>query len=171
MISIQKKIETIMTGENNHGHVFLGSFLALVSKAYGGAVKLRQKLYRQGVFKSRRLPCTVISVGNLSVGGTGKTPMTIYLADLIKGLGYKVVVISRGYKGHSEKAGGIVSDGSTLLMDSKTAGDEHFAPVYYIIVVFSNSFCPDTCHVRTGVRFRNTEGCNPLSPEYRGDKP
>jgi tetraacyldisaccharide 4'-kinase len=48
------------------------------------------------------------------------------LADLIKDLGYKVVVISRGYKGRSEKPGGIVSDGSTLLMGSKTAGDEPY---------------------------------------------
>ena len=98
----------------------------MASKIYGGAVKLRQKLYQQGVAKSRRLPCTVISVGNLSVGGTGKTPMTIYLANLIQNLGNKAVVISRGYKGRAEKSGGIVSDGKVLLMGPDTSGDEPY---------------------------------------------
>jgi len=127
MISNTKeKVETIMTGDNKHGDALLGSFLSMVSKVYGGAVKLRQQFYQWGVAKSRRLPCTVISVGNLSVGGTGKTPLTIYLADLIKNLGYKVAVVSRGYKGRSEKAGGIVSDGGALMTDSRIAGDEPY---------------------------------------------
>ncbi len=98
----------------------------MASKIYGGAVTLRQKLYQKGVVKSRRLPCIVISVGNLSVGGTGKTPMTIYLANLIQDLGYKAVVISRGYRGRAEKAGGIVSDGQVLLMGPEAAGDEPY---------------------------------------------
>ena len=126
MISIKKKIETVMTGNSDQEYFFLGFFLSMASKIYGGAVKLRQKLYQKGVVKSRRLPCMVISVGNLSVGGTGKTPMTIYLANLIQDLGNKVVVISRGYKGRAEKAGGIVSDGKALLMGSEAAGDEPY---------------------------------------------
>ena len=57
----------------------------------------------------------MISIGNLSVGGTGKTPMTIYVARMLKDLGLKPVVISRGYKGALEKTGGIVSDGKKIL--------------------------------------------------------
>lgn len=115
-----------MTGNNDHDDFFLGNFLSMASKIYGGAVKLRHKFYQKGVVKSRRLPCRVISVGNLSVGGTGKTPMTIYLAKLIQDLGNKAVVVSRGYKGRAEKAGGIVSDGKVLLMGPETAGDEPY---------------------------------------------
>jgi tetraacyldisaccharide 4'-kinase len=126
MISIKKKIETVMTGNSDQEYFFLGKILFTASKIYGGAVTLRQKLYQKGVVKSRRLPCIVISVGNLSVGGTGKTPMTIYLANLIQDLGYKAVVISRGYRGRAEKAGGIVSDGQVLLMGPDTAGDEPY---------------------------------------------
>jgi tetraacyldisaccharide 4'-kinase len=68
----------------------------------------------------------VISIGNLTVGGTGKTPMTIYVAGLLKGLGYRVAVISRGYQGRKEKSGGIVSDGRTIRMDPQDAGDEPY---------------------------------------------
>lgn len=126
MISIKQKIETVITSNNKNGYCWFAPFLSVVSKVYGGAVKLREKFYQKGVFQSKRLPCMVISVGNLSVGGTGKTPMTIYLANLIQDLGYKAVVISRGYRGRAEKAGGIVSDGQVLLMGPETAGDEPY---------------------------------------------
>ena len=124
--SIKEKIEIVMTGKNSRAHFFLEIFLSMVSKVYGGAVKLRHEIYQKGVIKSKRLPCRVISVGNLSVGGTGKTPMTIYLARLIQDLGKRAVIISRGYKGRAEKAGGIVSDGKALLMGPETAGDEPY---------------------------------------------
>ena len=52
----------------------------------------------------------VISIGNLTLGGTGKTPMTVYVAELLQRLGYRPAVVSRGYKGRSEKIGGVVSD-------------------------------------------------------------
>ena len=51
--------------------------------------------------RQRKLPCKVISVGNITVGGTGKTPAVIYLAELLKSLNKKVCVISRGYKGQA----------------------------------------------------------------------
>jgi len=68
----------------------------------------------------------VISVGNLTVGGTGKTPMTIYVTQIVKHLGYKVAVVSRGYKGNAEKIRGIVSDGREIFMTPDAAGDESF---------------------------------------------
>ena len=102
----------------------LSFFLLILSFFYGMAVKIRVCSYKSGIFKTNRLPCTVVSIGNITVGGTGKTPMTVYTAELINRIGYKVVVISRGYKGTAEKNGGIVSNGKTIFMDSKTAGDE-----------------------------------------------
>jgi len=100
--------------------------LLLLSGAYGAAVRLRASFYERGLWTSRRLPCKVISVGNLTVGGTGKTPMTRYLARMIQDLGRKVAIVSRGYKGGAEKSGGLVSDGKRLLMDADAAGDEPY---------------------------------------------
>jgi len=102
------------------------TFLTMVSKAYGGAVKLRRFFYIKNILISKRLPCPIISIGNITVGGTGKTPMTIYLVQVLKQLGYNVAVISRGYKGRAEKIGGIVSDGKVLLMTSEMSGDEPY---------------------------------------------
>ena len=101
-------------------------FLSVVSKVYGGAVKLRRIFYKKTILTSKRLPCPIISIGNITVGGTGKTPMTIYVAQALKQLGYNVAVISRGYKGRAEKNGGIVSDGKVLLMTPEIAGDEPY---------------------------------------------
>ncbi|MBW2643060.1 MAG: tetraacyldisaccharide 4'-kinase, partial [Deltaproteobacteria bacterium] len=81
---------------------------------------------KKGFLQSKRLPCTVISIGNITVGGSGKTPMTIYMAELIKHLGYGVAIISRGYKGRAEKIGGVVCDGRMICMGPDEAGDEPF---------------------------------------------
>jgi len=83
-------------------------------------------LYRRQLLKINRLPCRVISIGNITAGGTGKTPMTIYVARLVQDFGYKVAVISRGYKGSAEKSGGIVSDGQRFRMTPVMAGDEPY---------------------------------------------
>ncbi|MBN1931228.1 MAG: tetraacyldisaccharide 4'-kinase [Desulfobacterales bacterium] len=88
--------------------------------------KFRSTLYKNDFFQSRQLPCKLISIGNLTIGGTGKTPMTIYVAKHLKCLGYKVAVISRGYGGKAEILGGIVSDGQKIYMQPETAGDEPF---------------------------------------------
>ncbi len=126
MARIRKKIETIMTGNRKDRLFSFGSFLFMASLFYGGAVRLREAFYKNSILKPKKLPCIVISIGNLTVGGTGKTPMTIYMAKLVKSLGYKVAIISRGYKGGAEKTGGIVSNGHTILMESEKAGDEPF---------------------------------------------
>ncbi len=115
-----------MTDEERQPFLSLGSCLLVASLLYGRAVKLRERLYQIGILRSERLPCKVISVGNLTLGGTGKTPLTIYLADMLTRLGCKTAVISRGYKGTLEKTGGIVSDGQTIFMGPELAGDEPF---------------------------------------------
>ena len=126
MVFINKKVDRIITGDNKKRYGWFALFLSMGSKVYGGVVKLRRNFYKKAVFKSKRLPCSIISIGNITVGGTGKTPMTIYLAKVIKQLGYNVAVISRGYKGKAEKIGGIVSDGKVLLMTPENAGDEPY---------------------------------------------
>ena len=102
----------------------LTATLFILSWLYGAAVRVRALGYRSGRFKTKRLPCNVISVGNITVGGTGKTPMTILLAEMLHRRGFSPVVISRGYKGGSERVGGVVSDGSTFYMTAAETGDE-----------------------------------------------
>ena len=125
MNRIIKKIEQVMHGSPKN-NFFFRYFLYLISLFYSGTVKAREISYKKSIIRSKRLPCIVVSIGNLTLGGTGKTPMTIYTAQLVKQLGYKVVIISRGYKGSAEKSGTIVSDGQTIFSGPETAGDEPF---------------------------------------------
>jgi len=125
--SMKKKIAQILfQGEIHASPNPFSTLLYLLSLLYRGFVRQRICLYRCGVFKSRKLPCTVISVGNITVGGVGKTPVVIYIVELLKDLGYNVAVLSRGYKGKSYKRGGIVSDGRNVFMNSSVAGDEPY---------------------------------------------
>ena len=70
-----------------------------LSVVYGAIVRVRAWLYARGWLKQKRLNATVISVGNLTVGGTGKTPMVIWLAERLLAEGKRVGVLSRGYRG------------------------------------------------------------------------
>jgi len=74
-------------------------FLWPLSVLYGFFVRLRVWLYRSAWLKQKRLKGTVISVGNLTVGGTGKTPMVIWLAEKFLAEGKRVAILSRGYRG------------------------------------------------------------------------
>ncbi len=106
-----------------HGLAWL---LYAPSVGYGVAIKIRQKYFQQAWRKPHKLTCKVISIGNLTVGGTGKTPTTLRVARIVRQMGYHAVIISRGYKGTAEAVGGIVSDGQTMLMKVRAAGDEPF---------------------------------------------
>ena len=126
MSRIRARIECLMADDGKNEFPSLGWFLFLLSLIYQFLTQTRALFYEKGVLKQKKVSCPVISIGNLVAGGTGKTPMTIYLAGLAKRHGYNPVVISRGYKGESETKGGIVSDGETILMDARSAGDEPY---------------------------------------------
>src|SRR5690242_13536889 len=80
-------------------HPLLRTLLWPLSLLYGAAVRARVWMYQEGWLKQKRLKGTVISVGNLTVGGTGKTPMVIWLAEKFLAEGKRVAILSRGYRG------------------------------------------------------------------------
>ncbi|MBW2122044.1 MAG: tetraacyldisaccharide 4'-kinase [Deltaproteobacteria bacterium] len=100
--------------------------LLLLSFAYRALVLVRKTLYGWGILRVKRLPLKVVCVGNLTMGGTGKTPTVEYVSCLLKKAGLNVAVLSRGYRGSREKEGGVVSDGSTLLLSEMDSGDEAY---------------------------------------------
>jgi tetraacyldisaccharide 4'-kinase len=99
--------------------------LCLLSLPYGGVVRARTFLYSKGLLNSKRLPCPVISIGNITLGGTGKTPLVITLAKGLAGRGIPVAVLSRGYK-RKGSSGPWVSDGQAILLSPEESGDEPF---------------------------------------------
>ena len=147
-----EKFKTIINDSGRSPFFSLRWILALISKVYGGSVKLRRTFYEKSVFKSKKLSCPVISIGNISVGGTGKTPMTIYVANVIRDLGYNVAIVSRGYKGKAETTGGIVSDGKTVLMAPEIAGDEPYMMAEKLtgvpVIVGKNRFMAGSLAIR-----------------------
>ncbi len=103
--------------------------LAAASAAYGGLCRLRAFLYRTGMFRQKHLNAYVISVGNLTTGGTGKTPLTLFLATQWLKHGYRVGIVSRGYKGRYR--GGPLqvfpaADGDGTGMGPSLVGDEPY---------------------------------------------
>lgn len=127
MHSLRPKIERVMIEGDAASPAFSSAFewmLYACSQLYQLAVSVRIYLYEREIFSQNSLPCKVVSIGNITVGGTGKTPMVSYVANLLSGLGLKVAVISRGYGGHAQRSGGIVSDGKTTLMGPRASGDE-----------------------------------------------
>ncbi|MFZ1957333.1 MAG: tetraacyldisaccharide 4'-kinase [Desulfobacterales bacterium] len=151
---MRDKIEKVMYSDKTGDDSKLASGLRLLSRFYGAAIRLRAFGYQSGYPKTNKLPCKVISIGNIAVGGTGKTPMTIYLAEMLNRLGFKPVVISRGYKGRAEKRGGIVSDGRTFFMTAEKTGDEplmmarRLQTIGVPVVVGRNRFRSGTLAVR-----------------------
>ncbi len=123
-------------GRANALKLVLGAF----SHVYRGAVQARLALYRKRILRSQELGCMVVSIGNLTVGGTGKTPVAEMLARQLRDRGRRVAILSRGYKSvprpflqrlrnkvfkHLDLfPPRIVSDGHAVLLDSRRAGDE-----------------------------------------------
>ncbi len=125
MKKIKSKIEAIIT-DKEKCPLFFKFFLSALSVLYKFAVCANNFLYKKKIRQIKKLPCFVISAGNICAGGTGKTPLVMYLAELTQKLGYKPAIVTRGYKGGYEKKGGIVSDGKKICANQKNAGDEPF---------------------------------------------
>lgn len=109
-------------------HVIKG-MLYIPSCVYGLISKVRNLLYDYGILRSERVNAKVISIGNLTTGGTGKTPITGMIADYLaqNGDNYKVGIISRGYGGKLPKDRvNLISDGSEVYYGAKEAGDEPY---------------------------------------------
>ncbi len=100
------------------------AWLAPLGGVYGLAASARAALYRCRVFPQARLASPVVSVGNLSVGGSGKTPVVARIAGLLRDAGQPVAILSRGYRGSFRGESLIVGDGSALLASAAEAGDE-----------------------------------------------
>ena len=100
------------------------AMLTLFSLLYRLIVHWRNRLYDRQILKSVKLSCPVISIGNITVGGTGKTPCVIMLAKMLQQHGWQPVIISRGYGAKSAQPVNVVSDGRSILLDAEIAGDE-----------------------------------------------
>ncbi len=98
--------------------------LKLVSFVYLLGHHFRLWAYRWGVFPSRKLDCRVISVGNLTLGGTGKTPFVMMIAETLRGNGFKPAILTRGYGGKSGELVNVVCDGKQTLLSPEWVGDE-----------------------------------------------
>lgn len=103
-----------------------GTPLCLLSFFYGLAVSARLSFYARGIFRTHALPCKVVSVGNITLGGTGKTPFVYLLSEMIRAKGFRVAILSRGYKGKFKGSFAVVTDGERILMDAQEAGDEPY---------------------------------------------
>jgi len=99
--------------------------LYLLSLPYGWAVGARSLFYSLRLLKTKTLPCPVVSVGNLTVGGTGKTPLVMMLARGLMDRGISVAILSRGYKG-TKTSEPVVSDGKSIFLSPEESGDEPF---------------------------------------------
>lgn len=105
-------------------HRFFQYVLFPFSLIFGFIVRVRNLCYDRRIFRSFKIEgCTVISVGNISAGGTGKTPVIKFLALYLKEQNLKVAILSRGY-GRKSKGTVIVSDGENINSDSSQSGDE-----------------------------------------------
>ena len=135
-------IETIRNRRRGPFDILFTGILFLISRVYRRIVLFRLWLYDNRVIRNRAIGCLVISIGNLTCGGTGKTPVVEIFAKTLNKKGRKVAVLSRGYRSRDrsfldklrkkfsskkkEVPPRVVSDGKNLLLNSITAGDEPY---------------------------------------------
>jgi len=98
--------------------------LAPLSILYGAGVRFRYALYRSGIFRKDKVAAPVISVGNITTGGTGKTPLVAWIAEQLTQRQYRVCILTRGYGRANSQERVIVSDGNQILRSVDDSGDE-----------------------------------------------
>jgi len=135
-------IDVINEKQYSNFGMFMRGVLFVFSRIYRNVVQFRLWMYDKGIFRRMPLGCLVVSIGNLTCGGTGKTPVVEVFAKTLAAKGRKVAILSRGYKSrdrtfweklkvwsksnNNEVPPRIVSDGENLLLNSSTAGDEPY---------------------------------------------
>jgi len=137
----QFTVDVIYDRRHDRAAEIMASFLYGLSFLFSGIVQCRYYLYEHRILRNKPLGCLVVVVGNLTVGGTGKTPVVEKFARILNERGRKVAILSRGYKSkkeplpkklwrkltHGEEAPPkIVSNGEEVLLDSEVAGDEPY---------------------------------------------
>lgn len=100
------------------------AMLTFLAAIYGKVTELRNRLYDRGVLDTFDLGAATVSIGNLTTGGTGKTPLVAYVAEMLASRGETVCILTRGYGRKDAKRRVLVSDGEQILADVSTAGDE-----------------------------------------------
>src|SRR5215470_4017994 len=135
-------LEVILEKRQGKSANLVRGFLHAASKGYGAAIKTRRFLYDVRILRDSTLGVQVIAVGNLTVGGTGKTPVVEKFARALRDQGRSVAILSRGYRSKPQPLHQllinkillredttpprVVSDGKSLLLDSEMAGDEPY---------------------------------------------
>jgi tetraacyldisaccharide 4'-kinase len=137
----QFAIEVFLDERKGKRATMLRALSHALSHLYRGIVQMRLWLYRKRLMRERTLGCLVISIGNLTMGGTGKTPVVEKFARALQAGGRRVAILSRGYKSkklpllrrlwfsltnRKPYQPRIVSDGRSILLDSRMAGDEPY---------------------------------------------
>src|SRR6185369_13375585 len=141
--TVETVVLELISGQRRGKRAAVARFcLFLLSNVYALAVKVRRILYNFRIFRDSTLGVQVIAIGNLTVGGTGKTPVVEKFARQLRDQGRIVAILSRGYRSKPPPLGKrllnkalfredsapprVVSDGRSLLLDSDTAGDEPY---------------------------------------------
>ena len=134
-------VDVVLGRRADTGAAVYGALLQALSLAFSGVVQARLWLYRNRILHDQPLGCLVVVVGNLTVGGTGKTPVVEMFARALRDRGRKVAILSRGYKSKApafwkkawrgithtdEPPPRVVSDGQSVFLDSEEAGDEPY---------------------------------------------
>ncbi len=134
--------------------VYIATWFTAVNMLFVDAVRFRKFLYRLGIFQQTKLPVPVIIIGNLTVGGTGKTPVVLSIAQYLQQQGYNIGIISRGYGGNSNKEARLVTANSS----TQQVGDE-------AIMLYKNLKCPiavSSQRVQAAELILNTHACEIL---------
>lgn len=100
--------------------------LSLIGHLYGKIADLRNRMYDRGIFEAHDLKARTISIGNITTGGTGKTPLVAYVSRNLADRGEKVCILTRGYGREESSKRVLVSDGKQILATAAESGDEPF---------------------------------------------
>ena len=125
MLNLKTEITKIHYQRNPKGKLF--EFLKFCSHFYSFASRFKNFCYDKKLIKPKKVNAYVISVGNMTTGGVGKTPVVAAIAKYLIGCNQKVAIISRGYGGRlNNKNINMISDGNVIYFDASQAGDEPF---------------------------------------------